>query len=142
MSTVKPFVMSRFLSVFHCEAEAARDGNLVTLWEPLHSEKELTEHDRPSWEFEHVVFYRERHKDWVRVQRHLMFSHGASPTVVMLPANPPGPCAGAVVEITGAQVVWRADRWFIRWHGYTNSRAARMVAAWQPLTQFNHFGAS
>lgn len=125
----RPFVMSRFLSVFHCEAEAERDGNLIYLWEPLHYTTELTAEDRPSWEYEHVTFYRPAHKDWVRVQRHLMFNQTASPTVVMLHVYPPGPCAGACVEITGAQVHWRGDRWFVRWHGYTNSRAAKMVKA-------------
>lgn len=129
MSEHKPFVMSRMLSVFHCEAEAERDGNLVTLWEALHSPHELTEADSPRWEYEQIVFYRPAHGDRVHVNRHLMFNRTASPTVLILPSWPPGPCAGVVVEVTGGQVVWRGNSWFIRWHGYTNSRAARMVAA-------------
>jgi hypothetical protein len=129
MSEHKPFVMSRMLSVFHCEAEAERDGNLIHLWEPLHYTEELTELDKPRWEDQQIVFYRPGQKNWVHVNRHLMFRWGGDNTVLILPSWPPGPCAGAVVEVTGAQVVWRGDRWFIRWHGYTNTRPARMVAA-------------
>lgn len=125
----KPFSMSRMLSVFHCEAEAEREGNLVRLWEPLHYNEELTERDKPHWEDEKIVFYRPEQHAWVHVNRHLMFRWGGDNTVLILPLLPEGPCAGAVVEVTGAQVRWRRERWFIRWHGYTNSRAARMVAA-------------
>ena len=118
----EPFSMSRFLSVWHCECEyeiAHESKNLVYLWEPLHHPQDdtLDETARPRWEYEKIVFYREVQKDWIHVNRHLMFGKSASPDVVILPS-------GLCVEIGGAQVVWRVDRWFVRWHGYTNSRAA------------------
>lgn len=122
MSQIKPFAMSRFVSLFLCEAECERDGNIVYLWEPLHAQKPLTEKDHPRWEDDNVLFYREEQKDWVRVNRHLMFDRGASPDVVILPD-------GLCVEITGAQIVWRDEhqQWFVRWHGYTHSRFAKLA---------------
>ncbi len=122
-----PFHMSRFLSVWHCECEyeiASDSGNLYYLWEPLHhpEDKNLDQTARPRWEYEQIVFYREKEKDWIHVNRHLMFDRCASPDIVILPC-------GACVEIAGAQVVWRNGHWYIRWHGYTNGRNARFVAA-------------
>lgn len=118
-----PFAMSRFCSLWRCECEYEQTGNLVALWEPLHYPDNLGPDDRPRWDDEKIVFYRPAQKDWVHVNRHLMFSRGAiAPDVVMLPS-------GLWLEITGAQVVWRDDHWFIRWHGYTNSRAAKLAAA-------------
>lgn len=133
MSEIKPFAMSRFVSLFHCECEYEADEkypNTIYLWEPLHSQKILTEKDRPSWRDQEICFYREAHKDWVYVQRHLIFSRGASPDVVILPD-------GLCVEITGAQVIWRPQfgQWFIRWHGYKHSRFAKLaqqgIEAWK-----------
>jgi hypothetical protein len=84
----KPFSMSRMLSVFHCEAEAARAGNCVYLWEPLHYTHELTEHDKPRWDDQEIVFYRPEQKDRIHVNRHLMFRWGGDNTVLILPNFP------------------------------------------------------
>jgi hypothetical protein len=118
----QPFSMHRFVSLWHCDCEYEVDGNAIYLWEPLYHPADLGEDARPSWEFEHVVFYRPVEKDWVRVNRHLMFDRGATPDVVLLRS---GICA----EVGGAQVVWRGDRWFIRWHAWKNSHFAKLAAA-------------
>ena len=125
MPEITPFAMSRFVALYHCECEYELDEtypNTVYLWEPLHAQKPLTKTDSPSWGNDSICFYRKVHKDWVYVNRHLMFSRGASPDVLILPN-------GLCVEVTSAQVVWRAtfEQWFIRWHGYTNSRFAKLA---------------
>jgi hypothetical protein len=128
----KPFSMSRFCSIWHCECEYEVDGNLVYLFEPLHYTEEITEKDKPHWGDEKVTFYREQQKDWIHVNRHLMFSRfgGVSPDVVMLPRFPNARLqSGLIVEVTGGQVIWREERWFVRWQGYTHTRAAKLVRA-------------
>lgn len=130
--TLKAFTMSRFCSVFHAEGEYEVDGNLVYIYEPLHYTEVLTKKDRPHWGDAEITFYREGHKDWIRVNRHLMFSHSASPTILMLPpprATQHRTMEGPMVEVTSGTVLWRYDRWFIRWQGYTHTRAALMVRA-------------
>lgn len=92
------------------------------MWEPLHHPADIGPDARPCWEYEHVVFYRPEHKDWVHVNRHLMFTRGCAPDVVILPS-------GLCVEVTGAQIIWRGDRWAVRWHGYTHTRAAKLAKA-------------
>lgn len=119
---IQPFSMSRFCSIWRIECEYEVDGNRVYLWEPLLPAVEVGADARPSWEYDHVTFYRPFQKDWVRCNRHLMFSRSASPDVVVLPS-------GLCVEMAGAQIVWREEhqRWFVRWHGWTNSRAAKLA---------------
>ncbi len=130
---MKPFSMSRFCSVWHAEGEYEVDGNLVYVYEPLHYTETLTENDSPHWGDMEITFYRKEHSDWVRVSRHLMFGrHSVSPDIIMLPpprATQERTMSGAIVEITGGKVIWRNDRWCIRWQGYTHSRMALMVRA-------------
>lgn len=114
--------MSRFFSVFRCEAEHEVDGNVVYLWERLFPAVEVGPDAKPRWDYEQIVFYRPVERDHIHVNRHLMFSRGASPDVLVLQN-------GLCVEITSGQVVWRESAWFIRWHGYTHTRMARATRA-------------
>lgn len=135
MLTMQPFSMIRFCSIWHAEGEYEVEGNLVYVYEPLHYKEALTENDRPHWGDAEITFYREQQKDWVRVNRHLMFGRDSvSPVIIMLPP-PRTPHArtmgtgGQIVELTSGKVVWRDDSWFIRWQGYTHTRMALMVRA-------------
>jgi hypothetical protein len=119
---IKPFSMSRFCTLWRCECEFEVDGNLVYLWEPLHPHVGIGPEAKPRWEYEQIVFYRPEQKDWIYVNRHLMFDKAGFNDVLVLKNGQP-------VEVVGAQVVWREGRWFIRWHGYKHSRLARAAAA-------------
>ncbi|MCP9496247.1 MAG: hypothetical protein MSG64_17525 [Pyrinomonadaceae bacterium MAG19_C2-C3] len=130
---MKPFSMSRFCSVWHCEGEYEVDGNLVYVYEPLHYTETLTETDSPHWGDMEITFYRKQQLDWVRVSRHLMFARqGYCSDIIMLPpprATQERTMQGQIVELTSGKVIWRNHRWSIRWQGYTHSRMALMIKA-------------
>ena len=114
--------MSRFLSIWHVEGEIQKENQLVRMYERLYYTELLTADDKPSWNYDNVTFYRPATKDWVRATRHLMFSRGASPDVLIHQD-------GTVFECTSGEIIWRGDHWWVCWFGYQNTRAAKMVRA-------------
>jgi hypothetical protein len=129
MENLKPFSMSRFATLWHCECEFKQDGNVVTLYEPLLYDEEIDSTWNAVWEDRSIRFYyvasngKEKRKPHVTVNRHLMFSGSScSPDILIL-------IDGTCVELTTGQVRWREEkqRWYVVWVGYTHSRYALAV---------------